>query len=372
MRAAGAFLLAISLFQAISLLQAEDYLADGMKALDANQPAAAEPLLRKAVEAAPADYAAHFNLSLSLSLQHKDAEAISELRRTLELKPALYEADLNLGILLLRNQQASDALPLLRSAVEAKPKESRPNRYYAQALLETGDLPQAAERFRDAGYKEGLLAVAAAYEKSNRKDEAIALYREFPDNPAVRERLGQLLIDNRDTAAAIPDLEEAVRQSPTTANRLALADAYRQAKQTAKMIDQLRLASAADPDNFDLRMSLGRALRDQHQMAAAAAQFFAAAKLRADAVPAWNELASALILNQNYAEGLVALDRIRALGKEIPGDLYLRAITLDKLKQRPQALAAYQQFLAVSKGAFPDQEFLARQRARIIESELRK
>ena len=133
MRSAGAFLLAISLFQAISLLQAEDYLADGMKALDANQPAAAEPLLRKAVETAPADYTAHFNLSLSLSLQHKDAEAISELRRTLELKPALYEAELNLGILLLRNQQASDAISLLRSAVEAKPKESP-----AQSLLCAG------------------------------------------------------------------------------------------------------------------------------------------------------------------------------------------------------------------------------------------
>ncbi|HVW84214.1 MAG TPA: tetratricopeptide repeat protein, partial [Bryobacteraceae bacterium] len=66
---------------------ADDYLADAQKALDANQPAAAEPLLRKAIEADPASYAAHFNLALSLSLQHKDPEAVSEYRKTLELKP---------------------------------------------------------------------------------------------------------------------------------------------------------------------------------------------------------------------------------------------------------------------------------------------
>ena len=89
----------------------EDNLADALKALDAHQPAVAEPLLRKAIAADPNDYAAHFNLALALSLQQKDAEAIPELRKTLELKPGLYEADLNLGILLLRNKMPAEALP---------------------------------------------------------------------------------------------------------------------------------------------------------------------------------------------------------------------------------------------------------------------
>src|SRR6059058_3665086 len=99
----------------------EDYLTDALKALDAHQPAVAEPLLRKAIESEPQDYAAHFNLALALSLQQKDAEAIQELRKTLELKPGLYEANLNLGILLLRDKMPAEALPLLKSAVEAKP-----------------------------------------------------------------------------------------------------------------------------------------------------------------------------------------------------------------------------------------------------------
>ena len=384
----------------------QDYLADAIKSLDANQPAAAEPLLRKAVEAEPADYAAHFHLALALSLQLKDPEAVAELRKTLELKPGLYEADLNLGILLLRDHLPAEALPPLKEAAETRPNELRPSLFYAQALLESGNPAQAetqyalaaaadptsapaqlgwartlllnakpaeaAGHFRAAGNKDGLLEVAAAYEKSGRKTEAMAIYREFPENPAVREHLGQLLVDDKDAAAAIPQLEAAGLQAPTTANRLALADAYKLGKEPAKMLEQLQLASVSDPANHDLRLAYGRTLRDQHRLTQAAQQFLAATKLRPDSVAAWNELASALIINENFAEGLAALDHIRALGKEIPGNYFLRAITLDKLKMKPQALAAYQQFLAADAGAHPDQEFQARQRARIIETGLKK
>jgi Tfp pilus assembly protein PilF len=383
-----------------------DDLADALKLLDAKQPAQAEPLLRKAIETEPTDYFAHFNLALALSLQQKDAEAAAEYRKTLELKPGLYEADLNLGTLLLRDKQFADAVPVLKEAAEARPKEPRPALYYAQALLDSGDaaeaesrfaalilqdpklaaaqlglarayfaqskLPEAAQQFRAAADQNGLLQVAAAYEKSGDQPAAIAIYKEFPNDPAVREHLGRLQVDANDAAAAIPNLEDAVRKSPNTANRLALADAYRLAKQPAKMLDQLQLAAASDAGNFDLHMAYGRALRDNHNLIPAAQQFLAATKIRPDAVPAWNELASALIVGENYPAGLAALDRIRALGKEIPGDYFLRAITLDKLKQRPEAIAAYKQFLSADGGNHPDQEFQARQRVRIISSELKK
>jgi Tfp pilus assembly protein PilF len=383
-----------------------DYVSDGLKALDANRPDAAEPLFRKAVEAEPSDYGAHFNLALALSLQHKDAEAVFELRKTLELKPRLYEADLNLGTLLLRDKQPADALPVLKEAAETKPKEVRPNLYYAEALLATGDAAQAAERytavlaidpqsnaadlglaralldqaklaeaaehFHSAGSKNGLLEVAAAYEKARRVDEAIAIYKEFPDDSAVREHLGMIQIDNKEAAAAIPDLEEAMHKSPTTSNRLALADAYRLNKQPARAIEQLQLAVASDPNNYDLRMQLGRILRDERRLIPASEQFSTAAKLKPDSVQAWHELASAAIVGENYAVGLAALDKVRALGQEIPGDFFLRAITLDKLKQKPQALAAYRQFLAADNGLHPDQEFQSRARIRIIENELKR
>jgi tetratricopeptide (TPR) repeat protein len=388
-----------------------DFLAEGLKALDANQPAAAEPLLRQAVAAVPGDFSVHFNLALALSLQGKDAEAVSELRRTLELKPALYEADLNLGILLLRDKQPGEALPPLREAADLKPKEARPNLFLAQALFETADYAQAESHYRaaaeadaksagaelglarslvkqskleeaaqhfsaaaalDARYRDALLELGAEYENSRQAAAAMAIYRQFPENADAKRRLAELLLDNGDAATAIPALEESVRANPSPANRLALADAYRIAKQPDKVVEQLQLAAASDPSNYDLRMDLGRTLRDQRKFAEAAGQFAAAAKLRPDSVKAWNELATSLVINENYAECLAALDHVRALGREAPGDFYFRALSLDRLRQLKPAIAAYQQFLAAAGGKFPNQEFLARQRIRILENELRK
>ncbi len=389
----------------------QDFVADGLKALDANQPAAAEPLFRQAVQKDAGDVGAHFNLALALSLQQKDDEAIRELERTLELQPGLYQAEANLATLLLRNKRAGEALPVLKDAVSRQPKELRANLLYAQALYQTGDFSEAeqffraacdvdpksaaaqsglaqsllkeskpaesAEHFRaaatlDAQYKNDLLLLAGEYEKRRMIPEAVAIYQEFPENAAAKERIVQLLAANGNSAETIPLLEQAVKQSPTVANRLALADAYKTNKQTEKVIGQLQLAVASEPNSFELRMDLGRALRDLRRLLPAAEQFTAAAKIRPDSVKAWNELANVLVVSEDYAGGLAALDHVRALGQEGAGDYFYRAISLEKLKQPKPALEAYRQFLAADGGKNPDQEFQARQRIRIIESELNR
>jgi hypothetical protein len=74
----------------------------------------------------------------------------------------------------------------------------------------------------------------------------------------------------------------------------------------------------------------------------------------------------------SYPESLAAVDRARELGENTPGNWFLRAIILDKLKQFKPALDAYQQFLTMSTGKNPDQEFQARQRVRILQRELEK
>lgn len=400
-----------AIFIALLLVQSQDYLAQGIQALDANQPAAAEPLFRKAVEADPTSVESQFNLALVLAIEGKDAEAIAAYRRTLELKPALYDADLNLGMVLLRNRQPADAAIVLKEAAELKPTEFRPQLFYAEALLDAGDFEEAEVRFRaaiainaksavahlglarsllkeskfresaddyrtaaalDPADKNAILELGSAYDKEGQTAEAIAIFQEFPGNDAVARRLTQLLLQSNNAIAAIPNLEAAVKAAPTTDNRLTLADAYRQTGQKAKVLEQLQLASAADPTNFDLRMAFGRTLRDERRFPDAAREFQAAAALRPDSVPALNELAGVLILAEKFDDGLATLDRVRTLGKEIPGDLYLRAITLDRLHRKQPALDAYRQFLAVAGGKFPDDEFRARQRARIIEKELGK
>ena len=335
---------------------------------------------------------------------------MAEYQQTLQLQPHLYEAELNLGILLLRNKRAADALAPLESAADQKPGEFRPKYYLAEALLAGGkpadaesdfesalkinpksaaaevglaeallrqnQLEAAAPHFssvaeRDPAYRDRLLELAEAYEKAGKKTEAIEIYKTFRDNAGAQARLGDLLVESKQFADAIPRLEKAVADSPTVANRLALAHAYAMTHQTDKQNQQISKALASDPGNYDLRMFSGRTLRDARQFAPAANQFLAATKLKPDSKEAWNELAMALIMHEDYGPGLAALDRVKALG-ELPGDEYIRAITLDKLRQLPQALASYRAFLAMSEGKYPDLEFLARQRARIIETELHK
>jgi hypothetical protein len=97
-----------------------------------------------------------------------------------------------------------------------------------------------------------------------------------------------------------------------------------------------------------------------------------AAELKPESLEAWNEMVSMLILTEDFPRALAGLDRVRQMGGETPGHFYLRAIMLDKMKQLQPALDSYRKFLASSDGKYPDEEFKARQRARILEKELGK
>ncbi len=396
---------------ALLLLQAPDYSSQGLKALNDGKYQEAADAFRKAVAADPKDYSAHFNLAFSCSMLHLDAEGIAEYRKTLELKPGLYEAELNGGILLLRQKRAGEALPLLEGAAEQKPAEFRPRYYTAEAQLETGALDkaeasyrralelkpksadselglahtlarehrlaEAAPHFRQAAeadpkFRSYLLELAQLYEEDKQPAEAIAIYREFPENPSAQEHLGELLLENKQYADAIPRLEAAYTRSPTGANRTGLAMAYLFSGQADKALPLLDQAVAAEPANCDLRLVYARALRDHKQYQAAADQFLAAAKLKPNNAQTWSELGGALYMTGAFPPALEAFDRARALGENTPGNWFLRAIILDKLRQIKPALEAYRQFLSLSQGKNPDQEFQARQRARILERDLER
>jgi tetratricopeptide (TPR) repeat protein len=383
----------------------------GLKALDEKHYDAAIDSFTKAIAADPKDYAAHFNLALAYSLSGKNDQAIAQYRETLALKPDLYEAQLNLAIVLLKQKQPAEAVPLLEKAVAEKPKQYRPNFYYGEALLDAGDAQKAETAFQtalsldpkqaaaelglgeallkqqrlaeadphfrkaaelDANYRDGLLQLAQAYEDAQQPEQAIPLYQQFPNDPGAQEHLGQLLLASGNAAEAVIRLEAAVAQSPTTANRVALAEAYLKAKQPEKALPLIDQALRATPDDFALVMAHGRILRDQRKFEASAKDFVRAAQLEPQNWEPWSELAGVLVMLNNYPGAIAALDRIRALHAEKPGHVFLRAIVFDHAHDLKPALENYEQFLAMSHGQFPDQEFQARQRARIIQDELKR
>lgn len=399
------------LLAALLLLQTADLNEEGRKALEAQKYAEAAGYFSKAIAADAGDYTAHFHLALAWSMLGKDTEAIAEYGKVLELKPGLYEAQLNLGILLLRGKRAGEAAGPLQKAVEARPKEFRPRLYLGEALLGTGQPDKAEQQFRaalevnaksaaaehglaraqarqdrlaeaaphfrraaelDPGFRDVLLELAELYEKHKQPAEAEAIYRQFPENVAAQERLGELLLERKNYAEAIPRLEEAFKKDPTAANRLALGTAYLFNNQLDKALPLLGASAAAEPGNYDIRMIYGRALRDGKRYPAAAQQFYEAVKLKQDSRPAWNELAGMLYLMESYPQSLAAFEQAYKLGENTPANHYFRAIILDRMKQYEPARESYQRFLAMSEGKNPDEEFKARQRLRVIEKELSK
>ncbi len=388
-----------------------DFYNQGIKALDEKRYDAAVENFTKAIAADPKDYTALFNLALAYSLQGKDAEAVPEYKKALDLKPDLYQANLNLAISLLRLKQNGEAVPYLTSAVTEKPKEFRPNYYLGAALLGAGDfekaqqaylaaleidprspdaelglahalekqnrLSDAAAHFQKAAelnpaYRNDLLDLASLYEQHNQPQDAIAIYQQFPDNPGAQEHLGLLLISSGRSADAIPHLEIAVAKSPTSANRAALATSYFNNKQADKALPLADQVLASEPNNFDIRMLHGRIVRDQRKYPEAAQDFRVATTLKPGDPDAWSELAVALMMAEDYPAALAALDRVAGLHAEKPGHVFWRALALDNMKDRKGALASYQRFLSISNGQSPDEEFKARQRAKLLERELRR
>jgi tetratricopeptide (TPR) repeat protein len=388
-----------------------DFAQQGLKALDERRYDAAIGDFTQAVNADPKDFSAHFNLALAYSLLGKDAEATAEYKRTLELKPQLYQAELNLGISLIRQKQAAEAIPYLMAAVAEKPAEYRPNAFLAAALAGAGEFAKAEQAYKKAleidpnspdgelglahslakqdrladaashfqkaaelnqNYRDDLLELAALYESAKQPDDAIAIYQQFPDNPGARERLGELLLASGHPADAIPHFEAAIAKSPTEANRAALAEAYLKNQQPDKALPVVDQILAADPENFEIRMLHGRIIRDQRKFPDASQEFARAIKLKPESPEAWSEYASVLVMAEDYPAALAALDRIAALQAEKPGHVYLRAIVLDKTQQRRPALDSYERFLSMSNGVFPNEEFKARQRVRILQREISK
>ena len=383
----------------------------GVKALDDKRYDAAVENFTKAAAADPKDFTAFFNLALAYSLEGKDAEAVPGYKKALELKPDLYQANLNLGISLLRLKQAAEAVPYLTSAVSEKPKEYRPNYYLGAALLGSGDfakaqqaystaleidpkspdselglaralekqnqLSEAAPHFQKAAalnpaYRNDLLELASSYETQNQPKDAMSIYEQFPENAGAQERLGVLLIAAGRAADAVPHLEMAVGKSPTAANRAALATAYVKSNQAAKALPVADALLAANPNDFEVRMLHGRIIRDQRKFLDAAQDFRQAIAIKPDNAEAWSELSVSLVMAEDYTNALAALDKLAALHAEKPGHVYLRAIILDKIDDRKGALASYQKFLSMSNGQSPDEEFKARQRAKLLERELHR
>jgi len=395
-------------------------IAQAEAAIQKNDFASAEPLLRKALDRDPRNYQAWFDLGFVLNKLGRASDSIHAYRQSVAAKPDVFESNLNLGLMLARGN-SPEAEQFLRAATTLKPTD-HPDEGLARAWLSLGHLlenykPEEAldayqkaaaltpkdpephlsagllrERQKDftgaeAEYKQALaldprsseavIGLTNIYMKSGRLGEAEPFLRrlaaERPDAATIHLQLGRVLAAQGKKDDAIPEIQAALKLSPNDSDaQRELADLYAGAGKNDLAEAAYRPLVTAHPNDAELHRALGQALLRQKKFPEAQQEFLTGVRLKRDWPDVYVDLAFAASENKNYELTVRALNG-RALlstkpNTEMPAVCYfLRASAYDHLGDYKAAAADYHLFLQSANGKYPDQEWQARHRLIAIE-----
>ncbi len=389
-------------------------------AIEKQDFATAERLLKGVVEAHPKDYRAWFNLGFVYNATNRSTEAVDAYRQSVAAQPDIFESNLNLGML-LAVQSSPEAETYLRAATKLKPS-AKANEGLARAWISLGrtleatkpqdalvaygeaaalqpvdaephlsagllherqnDFPAAEQEFRKAAELdpksvEAVAGLVNVYMRSKRLPEAEVALRQYlqlnPGNPQARVQLGRILVAQGKNEEGLAELKAGLESSPDDASALRemaqLSLAAKDYQQAAAYYGRL---VQAEPRNSEYRHGLGASLMKLGRYPEAEQQLIAAVSLKPDLPEAYADLAVAAYENKNYPMTIKALDTRARYQPDTPKTYFLRATAYDHLHAPKEAAQNYRQFLATAKGEYPTQEWQARNRLKAIEPEGKK
>ena len=395
------------------IAQAED-------AIQKNDFAAAETLLKKAIDRDPRNYQALFDLGFVLNRLGRTEDSIHAYRQSVAAKPDVFESNLNLGLMLARSN-SPEAERFLRAATALKPtghvEEGQARAWLAIGhLLENSKSEDALAAYQQAGtltpkdpephlsagllrerqkdfagaeseYKqvlaldprstEAVIGLTNLYMKSGRIGEAEPLLRrlaaERPDDAGIHLQLGRVLAAQGKKDDAIPEIQAALKLSPNDYDaQRDLADLYVSAGKNDLAEVVYRSLVTAHPNDAELHRGLGQALLRQKKFPEAQAELLTAVRLKRDSPDAYVDLAFAASENKNYELTVRALNGRVQLNAPLPVEcFFLRASAYDHLGDYKAAAVDYHSFLDSANGRYPDQEWQARHRLIAIEPKKR-
>jgi tetratricopeptide (TPR) repeat protein len=400
------------------IAQAED-------AIQKNEFASAETLLRRALDSDPENkaswsYQAWFDLGFVLNRLQRTDESIAAYRKSVTAKPDVFESNLNLGLMLARehnpeaeqslraattlkptanveegqarawlslghlleDRDAAHALQAYEKAAELTPKDPEP--LVSAALLNERlkDFTAAETDYNrvlrlDPHSTDAAIGLTNIYMKSNRFSDAEPLLRRLvtdrPDDSDLRIQLARVLVAEGKNDDAIRELQAAVKIAPKDPEaQRELANLYASGGKSDLAEAAYRNLLVAQPNDPELHRALGRALLLQKKFPEAQQELLAAVRLKRDSPDAYVDLAFAANENKNYELTVRALNGRAMLKSEMPPIcFFLRASAYDHLGDYKQASADYHQFLDAANGKYPDQEWQARHRLIAIEPKKR-
>jgi cytochrome c-type biogenesis protein CcmH/NrfG len=124
---------------------------------------------------------------------------------------------------------------------------------------------------------------------------------------------------------------------------------------------------AETPNDSVLLTGHGQNLIRQLRFADALAAFDKASQIDPNSADAWSGLAFAASRANQPSVTLHALTMRSKFLPELPSTYFLWATAYDALHQSSEAAVYYHHFLEASAGKFPDQEWQARERLKVVE-----
>jgi tetratricopeptide (TPR) repeat protein len=392
----------------------DDMLVKAQADIDNKDYAGAAELYEAYLAKRPQDAQIHFQLGYAYTALQRNDDARAEYQKAADFDPEMSAAFLNLGLSELDKSPAAAVAPLER-AVELMPDQARPELYLASALAASGQTNEAIVQYRaaekiDANDFDTHYGLAAALEKTNQLADAEREFRAAialkPRDPASHLNLGLCLIGENQNDAGAAELRVYLQAKPDdkqTRLRLAkaLVDAGRyddalgelnrldaaggatrdtlwlryNALKSEKRLDEATAALATitqvapAPEYHDL---LGQTYFNKKDYAAAAREFASELSEKPNDAAALKELASAEYLAKDYGSALKTIAALEKTEKLPPPTLFVRADCYDKLGAKPEALAAYQEFLAANADQNSDMYFAATERVRDLRRETGK
>src|SRR5437660_6287472 len=208
-------------------------------AIEKKDYASAEPLLKKVTARDPTNYLAWFDLGFVENALGKTDDSIAAYRKSVSAKPDVFESNLNLGLQLAKSGQP-DADQFLRAATQLKPTS------------------HVAE-----GKARAWLSLAHVLE-STKPDEAVAAYRQAatlqPKDPEPHLAAGLLLEKQENFADAESEYKQALALDPSSDAITGLANIYMRGRRFPEAEAELRKLVAANPNQADAHIQLGRVL----------------------------------------------------------------------------------------------------------------
>lgn len=226
--------------------------------------------LKTAVEIAPSNAMAQFQMGRALAASGEDATAVEHLAEALRLNPSLPEGALELAMSEQRLGRQADSIPLFERAVAAEPKNTEALTNLGLALTQTGKAADAV------AYLQRALA-------------------ETPNDPVAHEDLGVAELQQAHFDEAIAEFQKALALDAGSSQlHYDLGLAYKFKDRNADAETELKKAAALDPALPDPSHTLGILYMQLGRLDDAATELRIALALRPDNGDGWAILGSVL------------------------------------------------------------------------------